>query len=80
MGWTGRQGERRLSNVVGGVVLKDFPELGDFPFGGRRADQHAVATGSVNFLHDDVGEIVEHIRKIIFARTVPGWHIVQDRF
>ena len=78
-GRTGRQRQRVLRNVVVWLGQQQGAEVGDFVFGRRRADQHAVTTGTVDLFHHHLFQIRQHVRQLIFVTALPGRHVIEDR-
>ena len=60
-----RERDRRLRDVVARLGEDQAPELLALLRGRRGADQHPVAARLVDRLHDELLEVVEHVREVV---------------
>ena len=77
-GRAGGQRQRGLSDVVVGVGLEHGAEFLDLGLAGGRADQHAVAARTVDFLDDELVHVRQHVLQVFGLAAQVGGHVVQD--
>ena len=74
----GREPQRRLGDIVGGVGGELFREGHDLGLAGVRPHQHAVAARAVDLLHHQFGDVLLHIFQRIRLAAAECRHVLQQ--
>ena len=75
----GREGQRRLGDVVGGFRLEFLGKRLALLLRGSRSDQHSVTSGAVDLLDDQFGHVLQHVFDAVRLRAAPGRNVAEDR-
>ena len=78
-GWAGRDGQRRLCNIVARISLDQAGEFLLLFFGRVRPDQHAVAARFIGRLDDQFMQMRQHVLAVFRVAALPGRHIGDAR-